>query len=278
MSASTAIGGVSASLRTLLEEEWGLASTVSVTILAPDEAGGSLPRINLFLYRVEENPFLRNQDWQVSESDSNQLVPPPLSLKLYYLMTPYATNDPDLGNVTRHEILGEAMRVFYEHPVVPERYLARELMDAREQIKIIQNGLNMEELSQVWSTFSEPFRPSVLYEVSVVQLDQSASRPMPPRVREIGTPEIGASHQPPVVDRMEPISGPPGTTLTFFGEHLAGWKAYVTLQRRRILEGADISGDSFQVELPADLALGFHELRVDVSHLFRRTFFFEVTR
>jgi hypothetical protein len=46
--------------------------------------------------------------------------------------------------------------------------------------------------------------------------------------------------------------------------------------RRRILDRAEISGDSFEVELPDDLAPGFHELRVDVAHLFRRTFLFEV--
>jgi hypothetical protein len=31
------------------------------------------------------------------------------------------------------------------------------------------------------------------------------------------------------------------------------------------------------VALPAGLAPGFHQIRVDVAHLCRRTFFFEVT-
>jgi hypothetical protein len=277
MSASTAIGRVSESLRNLLRSEMRLTPTVPVTILAPDEPAGGPRRVNLFLYKVQESPTLRNQEWQPSPSDSSQLVPPPLSLRLYYLVTPYAGNDGELGNTSIHEILGEAMRVFHECPIVPEEYLAGDLADAREQIGIMPNGIDMEELSQVWSTFAEPFRLSVLYEVSVVQLDQSSSRPMPRRVAEIGRPEIEAGRQPPVVERIEPISGPPGTTVTFVGEHLDGWQAYVNLQRRRILDGTHISGDSFEAVLPADLALGFHELRVDVSHLFRRTFFFEVT-
>jgi hypothetical protein len=44
-----------------------------------------------------------------------------------------------------------------------------------------------------------------------------------------------------------------------------------------ILDGAAISGDSFQAALPATLQPGFYQLRVDVSHLFRRIFNFEVT-
>ena len=278
MSVSTAIGRVSESLRNLLLGEMDLLPQVPITILGPDEAGGSR-RVNLFLYKVNENPFLRNQDWQVSLTDTARLVPPPLALNLYYLMTPYADNDDDLGNATAHEILGEAMRVFYQFPVVPDGYLAGDLDAAREQITITQNGLNMEELSQVWGTFSEPFRLSVLYEVSVVQLDQSADagRDVPPRVRAIGPPDVGAPYRPPVLSHLDPISGPAGTTVTVHGSNLDGWTAYVTLLRQRILDGEIVSGDSFEVTLPADLDPGFYQLRVDVSNLTRQTFFFEVT-
>jgi hypothetical protein len=206
-------------------------------------------------------------------------MPPPLSLVLYYLMTAYATNDQHLGNVSAHEILGEAMRVFYQFPVVPDLYLAGDLGQAREQIKITQNGLDVEEMSQLWNTFSEPFRLSVLYEVSVVQLDPSADsqRPLPQRVREIGVPDVRAPYRPPVVERMEPESGPAGAAVTFFGSSLDGWRAYVTVLRQRIVDGAPIAGDQFEAALPADLVPGFYEIRVDVSHLYRRTFFFEVT-
>ncbi len=278
MSASTAIGRVSESLRNLLLGEMQLTPAVPVSIQAPDETGGAR-RINLFLYKVHENPFLRNLDWQVSPADSSQLLPPPLALNLYYLLTPYAVNDANLGNTTTHEILGEAMRVFYEFPIIPDEYLAGDLEEAREQIKITQNGLDIEELSQVWNTFSEPFRLSVLYEVSVVQLDQSPAeeRPLPQRVRSIGVPTVQAPYRPPVVDAIDPVSGPAGTTVTFSGSYLDGWSAYVTLLRQRLVNGAAIAGDDFQVALPGDLDPGFYELRVDVSHLFRRAFFFEVT-
>lgn len=279
MSASTAVGRVSESLRNLLLGEMDLTPGVPVTILAPDEPGGGNRRVNLFLYKVHENPFLRNQEWQVSPADSSRLVPPPLSLNLYYLLTPYAQNDPSLGNANHHEILGEAMRVFYEYPVVPEEYLAGGLSAAREEIKIMQNGLDMEELSQVWSTFSEPFRLSVLYEISVVQLDQSAEqeRAMPPRARQIGVPDVQAPYSPPLVAGVDPISGPAGTTVTFTGEHLDGWTAYVSVLRERIVDGEPITGDQFQATLPGGLVPGFYQIRVDVSHLHRRTFVFEVT-
>lgn len=277
MSASTAIGMVSESLRNLLIGEMRLVPAVPVTVLAPDEPGGDR-RINLFLYKAQENPVLKNLDWQVKRGAPTQLVPPPLSLNLFYLMTPYAPNDSQTGNAVAHEILGEAMRVLHEHPIVPQEYLADGLQDAREQIKIILNTLNVDELSQVWHTFTQPFRLSVLYEISVVQLDMlpASERPMAPRVRQVGVPDVRAPFQPPVVHHIEPVSGQAGTAITAHGQHLAGWRASVRVLERLIVDGQELTGDVLTVTLPGDVPPGFHAIQVDISHLYRRTFFFEV--
>jgi hypothetical protein len=278
MSASTAIGMVSESLRNLLVGEMDLSPPVPVTVLAPDEGGGDR-RINLFLYKVQENPAFKNMDWQVKRGSPDTLVPPPLSLNLFYLMTPYAANDVLTGNATAHEILGEAMRVFYENPIVPPDYLVEGLQDAREQLQIIQNTLDLEELARVWSTFTQPFRLSVMYQVSVVQLDMlpASERPMPKRVLQTGVPDVRAPFSPPVVSDLVPLSGPVGTLITVHGQHLAGWRAYVMVMGRKLLDAQELTQDQFTVTLPADLPLGFHEIRVDISHLFRKTFFFEMT-
>jgi len=269
----------------LLNGEMILEPAVLVTILAPDEGGGDR-RVNLFLYKVMEKSELKNLDWQVRADNTSQLVPPPLSLNLYYLMTAYAPNDDETGNSTAHEILGDAMRVFYENAIVPIEHLDEGLEDAREQIKIMQTNFDMEELSQVWNTSGEPFRLSVMYEVSVVQLDMltARERAMATRVREIGVPQIKAPFSPPVVGNMDPASGLVGSTVTFSGENLAGWVPYVTILRRPITvdensltEEGKLAGDSFDITIPNDLNPGFYEIRVDISRLFRRTFLFEVT-
>jgi hypothetical protein len=260
MSLSTAIGMVSESLRNLLIGEMFVKPAVPVTILAPDESGGDR-RINLFLYKVHENAALKNMDWQVKRGEPDLLVPPPLSLNLFYLMTAYAPNDPQIGNSTAHEILGDAMRVFYENAIVPQGYLVEGLKDAREWLKIMLNSLDLEELSRVWSTFTQPFRLSVLYEVSVVQLDMlsKSERAMAKRVRQIGVPKLNAPFIPPSIENVEPISGGAAAVITFYGTNLSGWKAYVTMMGRLILDGKDLTEDKFEVTIPHDLPPGFHE-------------------
>lgn len=257
--------------------EMEITPSVGVTLLGPDESG-SPRRLNLFLFKVQENPHLKNQDWELSAGNSSRISPPPLSLNLTYLVTPYATNDAQTGNTPAHEILGEAMRVLYEFPVVPDQYLEIGLREAAEQIKIIQVPVDLEELSQVWGTFKQAFRTSVLYEISVVQLDQApeGGRPVPRRVRQIGVPKVGAPFSPPIVENVVPVVGRSGTVVRISGKHLKGWRAYVTLSNRPLADGVSIAADDFAVTIPAGLATGFHQMRVNISHLCRRTLFFEI--
>jgi hypothetical protein len=245
--------------------------------MAPDEPGGD-QRINLFLYKIEENPFLKNEEWTLKPGNSNQLVPPPLSLNLFYLMTPYAKNDPQTGNATAHEILGEAMRVFYENPVIPQNHLEADLKTAREEFKIVYSALDPEELSRLWTTFAQPFRLSVRYQISTVQLDMLSAqeKPLPKRVRSIGVPGVAAPFSPPVVVEMAPARGPASTVVTFTGLNLSGWRATVLVGDQTVLDSQQLSSNTFSITIPAGTEPGFYDLRVDVSRLFRRIFLFEV--
>jgi len=283
MSESTAIGKVSESLRNLLEGEMKLKPKLEVTVLAPDE-GGNDSRINLFLYKVQENPALKNMDWQIKPGSPNQLVPPPLSLNLFYLMTAYKRNDSQTGNSLAHEILGDAMRVFYENPIVPREYLPRGLKDSREQVKIMLNTLDLDELSKVWATFTKAFRLSVLYEVSVVQLDMlsESERAMAERVQTIGVPEVKdvLPYDPPFIERIEPLTGTAGSTVHVFGKNFTGWNAYVYMkgetEEGKLINVHEYSEESFQFRMPTDLSPGSYNVLVDVGHLSKQTIVCEV--
>jgi hypothetical protein len=141
------------------------------------------------------------------------------------------------------------------------------------------NSLDLDELSQVWSTFGQPFRLSVLYEVSTVQLDTKPPQEpeMAPRVRAIGKPEIQAPYRPPEVLAIEPQSGPPGTEITVSGAFLSSWRASVQLLGSKLVDGLKLEEDHFAFHLPDDLQPGLYELCVDISHLCRKTFLLEVT-
>nr|WP_269781543.1 DUF4255 domain-containing protein [Nocardia bovistercoris] len=266
---------VSTSLRDLLLAEMQLTPAVEVTLLSPDEAGVAR-RVNLYLYRVDENEYLANGD--STTGPGNQLVPPPLSLNLTYLVTVYAQNDTVLGNVPAHEILGEVMRVLRQHSPIPRAHLHAGLRDAGERLQMVCRKPDPEELSRIWSTFAKPYRLSVLYQVSCVQLDLPRTPPefVPKRIRRVGVPAVTTVVAPPVIDDMTPVRGLAGTTVTFSGRHLAGRLISVAVAGRVLLDRHD-AADTLPVPLPDDLSEGTYEIRAAVSPELVRTFLFEVT-
>jgi hypothetical protein len=276
MSGSGALAAVSRSLReTLIAEMAG--QDVSVTLLG---LGGSGNRgINLFLHRVDEHPELRNADHRLVRGSADVLAAPPLSLTLRYLMTAFAARHDQLGEVPAQMLLGEAMRVFHQHPVVPKEHLDEELADSGVELRVMLVPIDPEEIGRLWGTGNNPYQLSVQYEVSMVQIDPTpkANRPLARRVERVGVPQIRAPYVPPVLTTAAPLSGPPGTVVRISGQRLAGWRADLTLSGIVLTGDEPLAADVIEVTVPADLDPGFHRLRADVARLTRASWFFEVT-
>src|SRR2546428_1235078 len=120
-----AIGAVTKSIAELLAKKMNKPQllggiTPKVTTLPPDdERVDNDDSVNLFLYRVSEDPYARNVDWRGDKSNSGTRRPA-LSLNLYYLLTGYAKKSNGVGqdDITSHQLLGNAMSILYEHPVL----------------------------------------------------------------------------------------------------------------------------------------------------------------
>jgi uncharacterized protein DUF4255/IPT/TIG domain-containing protein len=225
----TVIEAVGRTLAELLNTE--MENPVPVTIASPGEDYGvpvakngeelSQSRINLFLYRVEESPFSKNNDW-VDTGDGTQ-IPYPLTLNLYYMMNIFT---PDKSsNLDEHRILGDVMRVFHSTPVIDPIYFEGTLNPSEppfglpwEELRVAQHALPLDELAAVWHAINKPYRLSVVYEVSVAMISPPAHRSR--RVRRVEVTHVKA--QPfkgrPVIQDISPRRGYAGDLLAIRGE------------------------------------------------------------
>ena len=212
MSDYQAVGGVSATLQALLRDrmEMPLArfpsvTSVPVTVGTPPAPEGSIPpspeapRVNLFLYRVSENPFLKNQEIP-GHGSRGAYGHPPLSLELHYLLTAYGTTtEEDLPSDAKlaHDLFGNAMRVLHDYPIVADQLVRQRvtaigtpildtsLLDEYEQVKLTLSPVGLDDLTKVWTALEQPFRVSAAYSVSVVQIESTRKRRYP---RPVGEP------------------------------------------------------------------------------------------
>lgn len=172
MSAATVIGDVTETLRQLLQARQQPQGLFDVSLASPaDEVvvPSMSPTANLFLFRVSENTYAKNQSRLPVGTDV--LQKPPLALNLFYVLTPFAEDKLD-----EHRVLGEAMRVFYDHAIVSGPLLSGALQNSTEELKIDLCQFSLEELTRIWNALTRPYRLSVCYEVRIILVDSSIER------------------------------------------------------------------------------------------------------
>src|SRR5690242_9057356 len=155
---SAAIKDVTKGLQVLLLSQLQqVSSTAQVSLLPP---GDTLPTglgVNLYLYRVIESQFTKNEPWP-GDRVTPPSATPALGLELFYLLTPFAPAvDPSTSNGDdAHTMLGAAMLTFHENPILNQTHirgfdvdavLSPALLNSYEQIKIRLATTSLDELS-----------------------------------------------------------------------------------------------------------------------------------
>lgn len=120
--------------------------------------------LSLYLYRIVENGDMKNRPPE--QINTSFLRYPPLSLNLFYLITPL-TNSAD----NDHKLLGKTMQILYDNAIVKGAALQGVLIHTAEELRIILNPISMEDLTKLWSAFMRSYRLSVSYEVKVIYID-----------------------------------------------------------------------------------------------------------
>ena len=188
MSDYTVIAEVGEALARVLWEEIQLDPQVSliidnenrISLESPKElAEDNSVRLSIFLYRVVENAFLKNQS-NVSTDGRRQRVPP-LALDLCYLVTPL------VGTPREQQIvLGKVMQVFYDRALLEGTDLSVGMTDASEEVRVVLNPVSLEETTRVWQALELSYRLSVCYVVRIALVDSRRSRQTVPVVEREG--------------------------------------------------------------------------------------------
>ncbi len=235
MSNALAIAAVTATLRNVISNDPSLPPGTHVTAQSPEEAHDSTlnNQINLFLYQILPNAAWRNRDIP-SRVKSGETGVPPLALNLYYIVTAYHRENADLVEVTTHNLLGRAMSILHDHPLLGPDEIRQalpnnDLHTQIERVRITLQPLSLEEMSKLWMMFQTRYRTSAAYEVAVVLIDSTLPARTPLPILTRGKDDGGISSQPnlvppiPTLLDLKPPQQPsalPGDDLTLIGHDL----------------------------------------------------------
>jgi hypothetical protein len=180
----TVIAEVSEALVRVLWEEIQLDPQVNllidnenrISLQSPkDLAEDNSVRLSVYLYRLIEDPHLKNQPMGAGEGRRQRVAP--LALDLFYLVTPL------VGTPREQQIvLGKAMEVFFDRALLEGADLSPAMNAAGEEVRVVLNPESLEETTRVWQALDLCYRLSVCYVVRVVMVDSRRSR--------VGTPVL----------------------------------------------------------------------------------------
>jgi hypothetical protein len=143
-----------------------------------DLEGNDTVRLSVYLYRIVEDSFRKNS--LPVNRGANQLEKPPLTLDLYYLVTPL------LGLPKEQQIvLGKTMQIFYDRCTLEGTDLSGSLLDFGDVVRIILNPVTLEETTRVWQALEMSYRLSVCYVVRIALIASRRSEGFQPVVQKL---------------------------------------------------------------------------------------------
>jgi hypothetical protein len=293
MSTAAGIAAVTAVLKDLLSnglidrQVVGAVGDVTVSALPPDRI--TLPeassQLNLYLYLVSRNTGWSNVDLPARDQRGSLIGAPPLALNLHYLLSAYGASD-----LHAELLLGYGMQLLHEMPVLTRPAIRNALApslvvgngsipanlrdlftsglaDQIELIKITQSFLTTEAISNLWMAFSAPYRPTAVYEISVVLIESEQLGGSAPPVRAFS---VGAGTlRQPVIDEVRsrpdathefdatrPIVS--GDEVALDGLRLRGDVTQVFVDDEEVTDGLQVTDTQITFPVPGDLLAGIH--------------------
>jgi hypothetical protein len=259
-----------------------MVEPATITVAPPDvqvdQVSGA--RLNLYLYHLSENPYLKNQEIP-GEGYPGAYGHPPLSLILHYILTAFGPSDTTKdADLQAQHILGDAMRVLHDFAIISadllqvksagQPILDPSLLDEFEQVKVALEPKTLEEISKIWTALPQVnFRRSVVYEISVVQVESQQPRTVARPVRErrvyaltMKSPQIQELFRQPPLFGAKIAAAQEGETLRLLGLNFQAPNTSVVMDG--VTAGiVNLSDNQLDVVVPTGkLFAGIHSLQV----------------
>lgn len=145
-----------------------------VSLNSPQEMAEEMQAegLSLWLYRVIRDDMRLNDPPE--RLSPTELRPPPLSVRLHYLVTPITLSSaatPGGSPNAEQLILGKAMQALYAKPILRGADLKADLEGTQAQLSVRLETLALDEIVRVWEALSAPYQLSVSYEMTLVNID-----------------------------------------------------------------------------------------------------------
>lgn len=146
-----------------------IANSEGIGLCSPADKGDM--SLGLYLYDIRESEEVVGEGMR-SAGEAAQRFPSRF-LSLYYMVTAYSSSDIKFRAAQEQRIMGKALQVFMDHPVLDEEYLGEEGKRMAYPVRVEFLKLENEEKVKLWTFPDVAYKLSLFFKVSPVELEST---------------------------------------------------------------------------------------------------------
>ena len=150
-----------------------------ISLCSPHESENN--QLTVYLFHIEEDKQAAPQAGYMQQTRNMQRMAPS-RFQLSFLITAHSTAPAQLREADQYRMLGAALQVLKDQPVLDRKYLQGSLLDTGAAIHISVERPNFDQMIKIWNNTTKPYKLSIVCKLEGILIDSKRTR----RVARVG--------------------------------------------------------------------------------------------
>ncbi len=143
-----------------------------IALCSPHESENN--QMTLYMYQVEEDTQGVASGYYPVGRDVERLRPSRYNLR--FLVTAHSKAPVQLREADQYRIVGAALQVLKDHPVIDQQYLSGSLAEQNARIHVVLEKTTQDQLLKIWNNTSTSYKLSFVVLLTGVEIDSKQER------------------------------------------------------------------------------------------------------
>ena len=143
-----------------------------IALCSPHESENN--QLTLSLYQTEEDTQgVQSGYYQVSQNVERLR---PTKYNLRFLVTAHSKAPAQLKEADQYRMIGAALQVLKDHPVIDQQYLSGSLAEQKAQVHVVLEKTTQDQLLKIWNNTSTPYKLSSVVLLTGIEIESRKER------------------------------------------------------------------------------------------------------
>ena len=143
-----------------------------IALCSPHESENN--QLTLYLYQVEEDTQGAQSGYYQVSREVERLRPTKYNLR--FLVTAHSKAPAQLKEADQYRMVGAALQVLRDHPVIDQEYLSGSLAEQNAQVRVVLEKTTQDQLLKIWNNTSSAYKLSFVVLLTGIEIDSKKER------------------------------------------------------------------------------------------------------